>query len=127
VVAIFTGQMLTGKQVIINGDGEQTRDFVYVGDCAQANLLALQTPHTPSIFNLGFGKPTSINEIFHTLKHITAYPEDAKYGSAKLGETRHIYLEAKKAFTVFGWQPTLTLEQGLERTVDYFRAQERLS
>ena len=68
VVAIFTGQMLNGEQVVINGDGEQLRDFVYVEDCAKANLIALDAEHENAIYNLGYGRGTSINEIFSQSK-----------------------------------------------------------
>jgi UDP-glucose 4-epimerase len=124
VVSIFTGKMLSGEQVVINGDGEQTRDFVYVGDCARANHLALMIDHQPGIYNLGWGRPTSINEIFSTLAKITGYALPVQHGPAKVGETRHIYLDASKVKKEFGWVPTVTLEEGLEKTVDYFRVSE---
>ena len=127
VVAIFSGQMLQERQVVVNGDGEQTRDFVYVGDCARANLMALKVPHDPGIFNIGFGLPTSINQIFATLKQITGYPNEAIHGPAKIGETRHIYLTAEKAHKVLSWQPSLSLEEGLRQTVEYFRKSEQLT
>jgi UDP-glucose 4-epimerase len=125
VVAIFTGKMLTGEPVTINGDGEQTRDFVYVGDCAYANYLAVTVDHQPGIYNIGWGRPTSINDIFNTLAKVTAYPHSVSHGPAKLGETRHIYLDATKAGTELGWHPTLSLEEGLEMTVAYFREKEQ--
>ena len=71
VVAIFTGQMITDQQVVINGDGEQERDFVYVGDCARANLLALQSAGPSGIYNLGCGVGTSVNQVFQVLSDIT--------------------------------------------------------
>jgi UDP-glucose 4-epimerase len=123
VVAIFVGQMLSGQQVMITGDGEQQRDFVYVGDCARGNLLGLSAP--VGIYNLGYGVGTSINQIFDALKPITAYPLDAIHGPAKLGETRFIYLDAKKANEIMGWSPTVTLEEGLRLTVDYQMVAER--
>ena len=125
VVAIFTGRMLANESVTINGDGEQTRDFVYVGDCARANLLALTVEHEPGIYNLGWGRPTSINEISSVLVNITGYSLPVQYGPAKVGETRHIYLDASKIKRDLGWTPTITLEQGLEKTVDYFRVSEK--
>jgi UDP-glucose 4-epimerase len=124
VVSIFTGKMLSGEQVVINGDGDQTRDFVYVGDCARANYLALTIAHQPGIYNLGWGRPTSINEIFSTLAKITGYALPVQHGPAKVGETRHIYLDASKVKKEFGWAPTVTLEEGLEKTVDYFKISE---
>ena len=125
VVAIFTGKMLLGEQVIINGDGEQTRDFVYVGDCARANYLALTADHLPGIYNIGWGLPTSVNEIFTNLARITNYNQPAQYGPAKLGETRHIYLDASKAKRDLDWVPTVSLEDGLRETVEYFMTSEK--
>jgi len=127
VVSIFTGKMLAGEQVIINGDGDQTRDFVYVGDCARANYLALTIDHQPGIYNLGWGRPTSINDIFSTLAKITGYGLPVQHGPAKVGETRHIYLDASKVQRELGWAPTITLEEGLEKTVAYFRMSEEVA
>jgi UDP-glucose 4-epimerase len=121
VVAIFTGKMLAGEQAIINGDGEQTRDFVYVGDCATANLLATEMDDINAIYNIGCGVPTSINEIFDTLKEITGYRLPDVHGPAKLGETRHIHLTADKARKALGWAASVQLHEGLSKTVDYFR------
>lgn len=125
VVAIFTGKMLLGEPVTIYGDGEQTRDFVYVGDCAQANYLALTVEHQTGIYNIGWGRPTSINEIFTNLAKITSYTQSVSYGPAKVGETRHIYLDASKANRELGWAPTSSLEEGLRETVEYFKASEK--
>ena len=127
VVAIFTGKMLAGEEVTINGDGDQTRDFVYVGDCAQANLLALTIDHESGIYNLGWGRPTSINEICSVLVNVTGYSLPVQYGPAKVGETRHIYLDASKVKRDLGWAPTVTLEEGLEKTVGYFKISERVA
>ena len=124
VVAIFTRQMMNGEQVVINGDGEQTRDFVYVGDCAAGNLLAVQK-NVNGIFNLGMGRPTSINEIFESLKKITRYQKEPVHGPAKLGETRHIYLDSSKARQVLGWAPTIDLDDGMAKTVEYFKTVEQ--
>lgn len=124
VVAIFTGQMLEGDRVVINGDGEQTRDFVYVGDCARANLLALEVEHESGVFNLGSAVGTSVNQIYQELKAITRYEQDEIHGPAKLGETRAIYLDARRAQSVFGWIPQIGLREGLERTVAYFKTSE---
>jgi UDP-glucose 4-epimerase len=126
VVAIFTGMMMNGEQVTINGDGDQTRDFVYVGDCARASLLALTREDTNGIFNLGCGSGTSVNQIFNALKRITGYQLDAVHGPAKLGETSHIYLDASKARRFLGWVPSVSLEEGLEKTVEYFSTVERV-
>jgi UDP-glucose 4-epimerase len=124
VVAIFSGQMLKNAPVVINGDGDQERDFVYVGDCARANFLALQTENTNTIFNLGYGVGTTINEVYENLKDITSYELSADYGPAKAGETRRIFLEANRASKYLDWTPTIDLKDGLGETVDYFREKE---
>jgi UDP-glucose 4-epimerase len=125
VVAIFTGKMLLGEPVTINGDGEQTRDFVYVGDCARANYLALTTEHKSGIYNIGWGRPTSINEIFTNLAKIINYTHPVSYGPAKVGETRHIYLDASRANSDLDWSPSVSLEEGLKQTVEYFKTSEK--
>jgi UDP-glucose 4-epimerase len=122
VVAIFTGLMLKGEPVTINGDGEQERDFVFVKDCALGNLLGLSAEN--GIYNLGMGKGTTINEIFSLLKEITGYGPDALYGPAKLGETRRIFLDASKAQQKMGWGPSVDLREGLRQTIDYHQTVE---
>lgn len=124
VVAIFSGQMLNGEQVIINGDGKQERDFVYVEDCAKANFLALTVEKPNTIYNLGYGYGTTINEIYSNLKNITGYELSTINGPAKVGETRRIFLDANRAQQELNWAPTVGLEEGLRKTVDYFRSAE---
>jgi UDP-glucose 4-epimerase len=127
VVAIFTGQMLADEQVVINGDGEQVRDFVYVADCARANLIALTRANGSGIYNLGFGRGTSVNEIFSALKQITGYHQMPVHGPAKVGETRQIFLNAGKARQDLDWAPTVTLEDGLAQTAAFFQNQSAVS
>jgi UDP-glucose 4-epimerase len=120
VVAIFAGQMLKGAPLTIFGSGEQVRDYVYVKDCARANLIALEKG-SGQAFNLGWGVPTTVNQIFQGLKEITQYSLEANYGPARTGETFRIYLSAERAKEVLGWQPQYPLMEGLRRTVDYFK------
>lgn len=127
VVAIFTGKMMAGEPVTIYGDGNQTRDFVYVSDCALANYLAVSVDHQPGIYNLGWGLPTSVNDIFFTLAKVTKYTLPVQYGPAKVGETRHIYLNAARAKRDLGWSASVSLEDGLRQTVEYFRVAERVA
>jgi UDP-glucose 4-epimerase len=120
VVSIFTGQMLRGLQTVTNGDGEQLRDYVYVEDVVRASVLALDAGDD-EIYNLGWGKGTSVNEVFGQLKAITGYALDAVHGSPKPGEVRRSSLDATKANHELGWSPQVSLEEGLRRTVEYFR------
>jgi UDP-glucose 4-epimerase len=120
VVSIFIGQMLRGLQAVINDDGEQTRDFVYVSDVVRANLLAL-TKGDGGVYNLGWGIGVSVNQIFRDLKRIINYPLQEVHGPAKLGEVRNSFLDASKTRQELGWEPMVSLEEGLRHTVDFFR------
>jgi len=120
VVAIFTNQFLEGKQPVIYGDGEQTRDFVYVEDVVKAHLLALKECKN-EIFNVGTSYETSINEIFHALKKITDSDMEGKHGKAKPGEQRRSCLSSSKIKKELGWSPKYDLYQGLKKTVEWFK------
>ena len=117
VVAIFTAQMLAGEQAIINGSGEQERDYVYIADAVRANVAALDRGDGEAI-NIASGIGTSVNEIFESLKAATSYQREATHGPAKPGETFRIYLAITRARDVLGWQPTIDLMAGLRLTVD---------
>jgi len=120
VVAIWTNQMLHGGQPIINGSGDQERDFVYVGDIASANVLAL-TAGSGEIVNLGSGIGTSINRVFELLRRITGSDCQEIHGLAKAGEVFRTCLKADRAKQVLGWEARVSLEEGLTRTVAHFR------
>jgi UDP-glucose 4-epimerase len=120
VVSIFTGQMLLGRPALINGDGEQSRDYVFVEDVVRANLLVLDRGGGEA-FNLGWGRGTTVNRIFRDLRAITGYAGEEQHGPAKLGEVRRNDLDASKIKAALGWEPRVPLEEGLRRTVDYFR------
>jgi len=119
VVAIFAERMLHGRQAIINGSGEQERDFVYVEDYARANVLAL-AKGSGAAYNLASGKGTSVNVIFRLLSRLTNYRLEEVHGPPKPGEVFKIYLSIEKARRELGWEPRIGLEEGLQRTVDYF-------
>ena len=120
VVSIFTGQMLLNQPAIINGDGEQSRDYVFVGDVVSANLLVMDHGDNEA-FNLGWGRGTTVNEIFWKLKALTGYAGAEQHDPAKLGEVRHNDLDAAKIKGALGWEPQVGLEEGLRRTVEFFR------
>jgi UDP-glucose 4-epimerase len=120
VVAIFAGGMLAGRQVTIHGDGFQGRDFLYVGDVARANLLALEMQGS-GLFNLGTGIATDVNAVFRELSALTGYALPERHGPPKAGEVRTIYLDCRRARDQLGWQPQVTLAEGLARTVAFFQ------
>ncbi len=120
VVAIFTGKMLRGETCVINGDGNQARDFLFVGDIARANRMVLGAAGSRAIVNLGTGVATTINQLFEHLALATGYARPAVYGPAKLGETYRIYHAVQRAADTLGWRPEVTLDAGLAATVAYF-------
>lgn len=120
VTAIFARHMLLGTQAIINGTGEQLRDYVYAPEVARANLLALEGGEN-EIYNVGSGVGTSVNQIFALLKEITGYQRDAVYGPARPGEVSASYLNSEKAWRGLGWKCEVSLPEGLRNTVEYIR------
>lgn len=120
VVAIFTHKLLDRAQPIINGDGKQTRDYVYVEDAVRANLKAL-TFETNDVFNIGTGIETDVNKIFKLLNEKTDGKANEEHGPTKPGEQRRSVIRYEKAEKLLKWKPTVDLEEGLKRTVDYFR------
>jgi UDP-glucose 4-epimerase len=119
VVAIFTLRFFSGQQPVINGDGKQTRDYVFVGDVARANVAALHAEYTGPI-NIGTGSETDVNQLFDYLRRLTGSSLPDVHGPAKPGEQRRSVLTWKRAAQVLGWQPQMELEEGLRQTVEYF-------
>jgi len=119
VVAIFSQRMLEGREMSIFGDGTQERDFVYVGDVVNANMLALDQPG--GVFNIGTGTGASVNEVFRNLAALTGYQKQPDYQPKRPGEVYRIYLDSSLARKELGWSPKVSLEEGLRRTVESLR------
>jgi UDP-glucose 4-epimerase len=119
VVAIFTEKLLSDEQPLINGDGLQTRDYVYVGDVVEANVLALN-PKASGSFNIGTGVEKNVNELFWSLVNITGNSVKEVHGPAKPGEQRRSVLNCSKAHDGLAWRPRVSFEEGLRQTVEYF-------
>jgi UDP-glucose 4-epimerase len=120
VVAIFAEKLWRNLQPVINGDGRQTRDYVYVGDVVEANLLALKRGLSGP-FNIGTGKETSVNQIFNALKKITGAELKPLHGPAKKGEQRRSVLDSSLARKLMGWKPKVSLTEGISLTAEFFR------
>lgn len=120
VVAIFAQQMLKKQQPVINGSGEQKRDFVHAADIARGTVLALDYMGSGT-YNLGTGFATSINRVYEIMAGLVPGAPRARYGPAKVGEVFEIALDAERARLELNWEPTITLEDGLRETVEYFR------
>ena len=122
VVAIFVQKMLNEEQPVINGDGQQTRDFVYVEDVARANLLALKDKTTDSVFNIGTGIETSVNQLFNYLRKIINPAIEEKHGTPQKGEQKRSIIDNAKAKKILKWKPEVSLLEGLKKTCDYFNS-----
>lgn len=120
VIAIFCDKILCGKQPIIYGNGKQTRDFVFVDDVAEANILAMESKKI-GIFNIGTEKETDINTIFEKIKKLIGVKCKKIHAPAKSGEQKRSCLDYTKAKKELGWQPKYSLENGLRETINYFK------
>jgi UDP-glucose 4-epimerase len=120
VVAIFALRLLNGEQPVINGDGMQTRDYVFIDDLVRANVLAL-THDSSDVFNIGTAVETDVNEIFRILNETTGAHVPEEHGPAKAGEQQRSCLSYAKIEHVLGWKPAVSLTDGLRQTVEYFK------
>lgn len=123
VVAIFIQKMLHNEQAVINGNGRQTRDFVYVDDVVEANL-AMMGQETQGTYNVGTGLETSVNDLFRILVEHTGTTCKEVHGPAKKGEQARSCIDNSKLRLELAWEPRTGLSEGLKKTVEYFR--ERL-
>ncbi len=122
VVAIFARHMLRGQSPTIFGSGDKTRDYIYVADVASANLLAMQSD-AKGIYNIGTGVETSDRKMFDTLAELLGYQDAPHYDQIRKGEIYRICLDYSKALREMGWQPQVSLREGLSQTIGYYKAQ----
>ncbi|TSC75774.1 MAG: UDP-glucose 4-epimerase [Parcubacteria group bacterium Gr01-1014_31] len=121
VVAIFTHRLLAGQQAVINGDGKQSRDFVYVGDVVAANLAALQAS-VSGAFNIGTGREVIIDQVANLIRQAVGQG-DFSHGPAKPGEQMTSCLDNRLVAKTLGWRPKMPLEEGIAKTVAWFLGQ----
>lgn len=121
VVAIFANKMIKGEVPTINGDGNQTRDYVYVEDAARSNLLALEKSPQERVINIGTGVGTSVNAIFKAIKKSLDTDTEPVYGPAVKGDIQNISLEVGRAEEELGWRPEVNLEEGIDKYIDYLK------
>jgi nucleoside-diphosphate-sugar epimerase len=127
VLAKFITQMLNGEQPIIFGDGAQSRDFTYIQNAVDANLLAMKAPALQAagqMFNVATGKRADLNQAFQLLKNVTGYRGEVKYAPARAGDVKHSLADLARAEKHLGYKPTVDFEEGLRRTVDWYRGQQ---
>jgi nucleoside-diphosphate-sugar epimerase len=124
VLAKFITQMLKGEQPTIFGDGEQSRDFTYIDNAVNANLLACKADASKAageVFNVATGRRVTLNETFKALQPLTSYSAQVKYGTARGGDVKHSLADVSKAEAGLGYRPTVDFEEGLRRTVEWYR------
>jgi UDP-glucose 4-epimerase len=125
VVAIFIQKMLIGEIPTIYGDGEQVRDYVYVDDVVEANILALKSKKSGH-YNIGTGIGTSVNKLFMVLSKILQFDKKAVYGQNRRGELLKNYLDPGKAKKDLDWSAKTSIDIGLAKTVEWFEKQKRI-
>jgi len=122
VVAVFATRMAADQPVTIDGTGQQTRDFVYVGDCVTANIAALERG-SGQAFNIGTGHETSIREIYEAMREVAGYGQEPRYGPARTGDVVRIVLDPSLAKRDLGWEASMPLFDGLTKTYAFFHDQ----
>ena len=122
VVAIFAGNLAANSVSTINGTGEQTRDYVYVGDVARANVLAVEGEVPSGAYNIGTGIETSVNQLYELLQEISGRGLPAEHGPAKPGEQMRSSIDPARAGRALGWRPEVEVAAGLKETLQFFGA-----
>lgn len=123
VLSLFNAAVMQGTQPTVYGDGEQSRDFVYVGNVVQANVLAAEAKNAPGhIINIGTGNRRTLNQTLALLEKITGRPAKANYAAPREGDIRDSQADIALAQNVLGYEPRLGFEEGLKRTWDWFSA-----
>ncbi len=126
VLAKFITQMLRGEQPTMFGDGEQSRDFTYIDNAVEANLLACIAPAAQAageMCNVATGRRVTLNEMFRALQKLTGYSGEPKYGPERGGDIKHSLADISKAEARLGYKPKVGFEEGLEKTVEWYRGQ----
>lgn len=121
VVAIFTHLMLKGDQPTIFGDGSSTRDYCFVGDIVNANRLVLESDQASGPYNVGTGEETSVNKVFEVIKSVTNYQGNPIYADPRPGEIQRIVLDSTRLRTELGWKPSVSFEEGIEKTIEWHK------
>jgi UDP-glucose 4-epimerase len=122
VVAIFCGNLAGGRPSTINGGGQQTRDYVYVGDVARANVLALENEVPSGAYNVGTGVETSVSRLYELLSRSSGTNLPPEHGPAKPGEQLRSSVDPSLAGRAMGWRPEVDLASGLRETLRFFGA-----
>ena len=122
VIPLFINAVLNDKQPLIYGNGEQKRDFTYVGDVVEANILAMSSTFRPQrVFNISFGEKRSVNSILGVIYAILSKRFSAKYTKTRLGDIKNSCADISRAKKILGYKPLVDFEEGIKRTIDYYK------
>jgi UDP-N-acetylglucosamine/UDP-N-acetyl-alpha-D-glucosaminouronate 4-epimerase len=122
VIPNFTTALLAGEAPVIYGDGEQSRDFTYVENVVEGNLLAMEAQGAAGkVYNVSAGVRLSLNELLDRLRALTGNDAEARYEDARPGEVRHSQADISRAGDELGYRPKVSVEEGLSRSVDWYR------
>lgn len=121
VIPKFIDLMLNGEQPVIYGDGEQSRDFTYIDNAIQANILAAESDVTGEAFNVGTGGRVTVNELVETLNDLLGTDIDPVHDDPRPGDVRHSHADISKAESLLGYDPSIGFEEGIERTIEFYR------
>jgi nucleoside-diphosphate-sugar epimerase len=127
VLAVFCRRMLAGEQPTIYGDGEQSRDFTYIDNVVQANLLAAAAPAarvSGQTMNTATGSRITLNETFRILRELTGYEGEPAYAAGRAGDIRDSLADIRLAGELLGYKPVVDFREGLRRTVEWYRSGE---
>ncbi len=127
VLAIFISRMLKGESVTIHGDGEQSRDFTYIDNVVSANLLSCHAPAAEAagrFLNVATNHRITLNQTFETLKKLTGYSGTPQYGPDRSGDVKHSLADISLAEKHLGYKPLVNFEEGLKRTVHWYRTSQ---
>lgn len=122
VITVFIHRLFAGLPPVIHWDGEQAKDYLYVDDAVEANVLALERGDNQA-YNIGSGRPVSVNAIYRLLVEVTGIRIAPEHGPRRTGDVRLFYFDCSKAAAELGWRPRIPFEEGLARTVAWYRAQ----
>ena len=126
VIARWCREMLAGTQPTLQGDGEQGRDFTYISNAVDANLLALAAPAervTGRVFNVACGERHTLNDLYRTLAKLSGYPGEPNRIAMRAGDIRSSLADISAAREAYGYEPHVQFEEGLRRTVEWMRSQ----
>ena len=125
VISVFNRLIVEGQPLTVYGDGEQTRDFIYVDDVVDANIKAMGNSQCTGIYNVSTNKGTSVNELITRFRAISGADFMVHYEAERMGDIKHSRLSNVKADRDFGFVASTTLDEGLQKTLEYFKAHHK--